>query len=32
MSRYTFYVRFAVLVALLATVAVFAGNDPWGPW
>jgi len=31
-SRYTFYVRFAVLVALLATVAVFAGNDPWGPW
>ena len=32
MSRYTFYVRFALLVAILATVAVLLGNEPWGPW
>jgi hypothetical protein len=31
-SRYTFYVRFALLVAVLATAAVLLGNDPWGPW
>jgi hypothetical protein len=31
-SRYTFYVRFALLVAVLATAAVLLGNEPWGPW
>ncbi len=32
MSRHMFYVRFTVLVAILAAAAVFLGNDPWGPW
>jgi hypothetical protein len=32
LSRNTFYVRFALLVALLAAVSVFLGTDPWGPW
>jgi hypothetical protein len=32
MSRYSFYLRFTVLVAILATAAVLLGNDPWGPW
>jgi len=31
-SRYTFYVRFALLVAVLTAAAVFIGTDPWGPW
>jgi hypothetical protein len=31
-SRYTFYVRFALLVAVLAAAAVLLGNEPWGPW
>jgi len=30
-SRYTIYVRFALLVAVLATAAFLLGNDPWGP-
>jgi hypothetical protein len=32
LSRNTFYVRFALLVALLAAVSVFLCTDPWGPW
>ena len=32
MSRNTFYVRFALLVAVLAAASVFLGTDPWGPW
>jgi hypothetical protein len=31
-SRNAYYVRFAVLVAILAAFAVFMGVDPWGPW
>jgi hypothetical protein len=31
-SRYTFYVRFALLVAVLATASVLLGTEPWGPW
>jgi len=31
-SRFAFYLRFAVLLAVLATAAVVLGGDPWGPW
>jgi hypothetical protein len=31
-SRYTFYVRFALLVAVLAAASVLLGTEPWGPW
>jgi hypothetical protein len=30
-SRYSHYVRFLVLLAILATAAVLVGADPWGP-
>ena len=32
MSRNTYYVRLLVLLAILASFAVFMGIDPWGPW
>jgi hypothetical protein len=32
MSRYSLYARLSVLVVILTAVAVFLGNDPWGPW
>jgi len=31
-SRYSHYIRFVVLLAILATAAVALGNEPWGPW
>lgn len=30
-SRFTFSVRFLVLLAILATAAILLGGDPWGP-
>jgi hypothetical protein len=30
-SRYAFYVRFLVVLAILATAAVLLGGDPRGP-
>jgi hypothetical protein len=32
MTRNAYYVRFLVLLAILAAFAVFTGVDPWGPW
>jgi hypothetical protein len=32
MSRTTSYLRFVLLIAVLAMFAVFMGIDPWGPW
>jgi len=32
MSRYSYYVRFTLVLAILATAAVVLGGDPWGPW
>jgi hypothetical protein len=32
MSRYTMYLRFTLLLALLAAAAIVLGNEPWGPW
>ena len=32
MSRIAFYLRFALLLAVLACAAVVFGADPWGPW
>ena len=32
MSRSSQYVRFLVLLAILAVAAVALGNEPWGPW
>ena len=26
------YLRFALLLAILATAAVVLGSEPWGPW
>jgi hypothetical protein len=31
-SRYAFYVRFTMLLALLAAASVLLGTEPWGPW
>jgi hypothetical protein len=31
MSRNTLYVRLALLMLLLASVAMFLGSEPWGP-
>lgn len=31
MSRYSFYIRFVMVLAILATLAVAAGTEPWGP-
>jgi hypothetical protein len=31
MSRNTLYLRLWLLLALLATVAMFLGSEPWGP-
>jgi hypothetical protein len=31
-SRFSFYVRFVALLAILATAAVVLGSEPWGPW
>jgi hypothetical protein len=31
-SRYSFYLRFTMIVAILGAAAVFLGTDPWGPW
>jgi hypothetical protein len=31
-SRYSLYLRFTALLAILAAAAIFAGTDPWGPW
>jgi hypothetical protein len=30
-SRYSYYVRFFLVLAILATAAVLVGADPWGP-
>jgi hypothetical protein len=30
-SRYSFSIRFLVLLALLIAAAVLVGGDPWGP-
>jgi hypothetical protein len=32
LSRYSQYIRIALLLAILATAAVALGNEPWGPW
>jgi hypothetical protein len=32
MARYSQYVRFFVLLAILAVAAIALGNEPWGPW
>jgi len=32
LSRTTFSVRLALLVALLAAASVLLGTEPWGPW
>jgi hypothetical protein len=32
MSRSSSYVRFIVLLAILAIAAMVLGGDPWGPW
>jgi len=32
MSRSSYYVRFVLVLAILATMAVVLGGDPWGPW
>ncbi len=31
MARYSFSIRFLVLLALLIAAAVLVGADPWGP-
>jgi hypothetical protein len=31
MSRYSLYVRVALLFAIVVTLASLLGNDPWGP-
>jgi hypothetical protein len=31
MSRNAMYVKFALLMLLLVTVAMFVGTSPWGP-
>jgi ABC-type nitrate/sulfonate/bicarbonate transport system ATPase subunit len=31
MSRYSLYVRVALLFALVATFALLLGDEPWGP-
>jgi hypothetical protein len=31
-SRYSFYIRFTMLLAILAVAAVALGTEPWGPW
>jgi hypothetical protein len=31
-SRYSFYLRFTMIVAILGAATVFLGTDPWGPW
>jgi hypothetical protein len=31
MSRNTLYVRLFILVAVLGTLAMFVGVEPWGP-
>jgi hypothetical protein len=31
-SRNSQYIRFAVLLAILAVAAIVGGADPWGPW
>jgi hypothetical protein len=30
-SRHSFYVRFLLIVAVLAMAAIMLGADPWGP-
>jgi hypothetical protein len=30
-SRHSFYVRFVLVIALLAIAAIMLGGDPWGP-
>ena len=32
MTRYAHYLRFVLVLAILATAAVIGGADPWGPW
>ena len=32
MSRYTLFVRLAVLMTTLALVASILGSEPWGPY
>ncbi len=31
MSRYALYLRLVMVLALVATLAVMLGNEPWGP-
>jgi hypothetical protein len=31
-SRYSFYIRFTMLLAILAVASVALGTEPWGPW
>ncbi len=31
MSRYALYLRLVTVLALVATLAVMLGNEPWGP-